>query len=365
MNILKQCTLALLVPGLFTTALLAQSVVVPNAFSTKSGGSAYATPFSYANYIRHQQLIDAAQVSVGQITGLAFRSRTATTLVNVRERAWQELRVQLSSSPNTLSTVSTTYSSNHGKDLTTVFRGKMDLYKLNSAAPLEFNVVVPFSTPFLFLRTGPLVVDLFPQNNGYEFNTGCGGGNGTGMDFTSDASMRYVFPAKSACTTNDPPASHAGSSVSNGGYVLKLFYNGDLLPYGRACAGTGGVFPIIGSSGGGAKPGNTTFQIDLSGGPTNGKQALLVLGTSNRLDNATRLPVNLSSLGLTTAVNCWEETNILFAFFRTMTVGKASFPAGIPNNSNLSGVEVFTQWAVDDPTLGSFTTTQGGLIRIQ
>ncbi|MHC4899651.1 MAG: hypothetical protein ACYTGW_21375, partial [Planctomycetota bacterium] len=106
-------------------------------------------------------------------------------------------------------------------------------------------------------------------------------------------------------------------------------------------------------------------KIDLSGGPTNGKRALLVIGTSNRLDNATRLPVNLSKLGMTSAINCWQETNILFGFFSAMAAGKASFPAGIPNDTRLRGVEVFTQWAVDDPGLGSFTTTQGGLIKVQ
>ncbi len=361
---IQHITRAILVSGIFTTALVAQSVVVPNAFTTKSGGLARATPFSYANYIRHQQAIDAKQVTVGQITGLAFRSRTPTTLQNVRDRAWQNLRVQLSSSGLALSKMSTNYSANHGKDLTTVFRGKMDCYKLNSAAPLEFNCVVPFSKPFLFVRTGPLVVDLFPQNFGYEFNTGCGGGNGTGMDFSTDATMRYVFPAKGGCTTNDPPSTMAGSSVANGGYVLKLFYNGDLMPYGRACAGTGGVFPQISNSGGGAKVGNSSFKINLTGGPIAGKQAFLVIGASNRLDSGTRLPVNLSKLGMTNAKDCWQETNILFGFFSVMAAGKSTFPAAIPNNTSLSGAQAYTQWAVADPTFG-FTTTQGGLIRIR
>jgi len=365
MMTLKQSTLILLIPGLFTTALLAQTVV-PNAFSTKAGGSASGLPFSYGAYLRHQQLIDAKQVTVGSITGLGFRSRTATTLVNVRDRAWQELRVQLSSSGNTLSTMSANYAANHGKDMKTVFNGKMDCYKLNSAAPLEFNVVVPFSTPFLFVRVGPLVVDLYPQNNGYEFNTTCPqGGNGTAMDFTNDATMRYVQPAKSRTCTNNPPNTMAGNATASGGYVLKLFYNGDLLPYGRACAGTGGVFPVISSSGGGAKVGNSSFRIDLKGGPINGKRALLVLGVSNRLDNTTRLPVNLSGLGMTPATNCWQEANVLFGFFTSMAAGISAFPAPIPNDAKLTGLEAFTQWAVDDPTLGSFTTSQGGLIKIQ
>jgi hypothetical protein len=361
---IQHITRAILVPSIFTTALLAQSVVVPNAYSTKSGGSALGHPFSYANYIRHQQMIDATQLTVGQITGLAFRSRTPTTLQNVRDRAWQNLRVQLSHSGLALSAMTTNYSSNHGKDLKTVFRGKMDCYKLNSAAPLEFNCVVPFSTPFLFLKTAPLVVDLFPQNFGYEFNTGCGGGNGTGMDLTTDATMRYLFPRKSGCTTNDPPSTMVGSTVNNGGLVLKMFYNGELMPYGRACAGTGGVFPQISSSGGGAKVGNSSFQIDLSGGPATGKQAFLVIGTSNRLDSTTRLPVNLSNLGMSNATDCWQETNILFAFLRPMVAGKASFPAAVPNNASLSGLQAYTQWAVQDLPMG-FTTTQGGLIRIQ
>ncbi|MHC5072305.1 MAG: hypothetical protein ACYTGO_17655, partial [Planctomycetota bacterium] len=304
--------------------------------------------------------------TVGQVTGMAFRARTALTLVNVRDRAWQHLRVQLSHSPNTLANMSATYAANHGKDLTTVFNNKMDCYKLNKAAPLEFNVVVPFSKPFLFIGSGPLVVDLYPQNNGYEFNTGCPqGGNGTAMDFAQDALMRHVSPAKNRTCANTPPATMAGTGVTTGGYVLKLFYGGDLLPYGRACAGTGGVFPVISSSGGGAKVGNSGFKIDVAGAPVTGKRALLVIGVSNRLDNATRLPTNLSKLGMTPATDCWQETNILFGFFQALAAGKASFPAGIPNDTRLRGVEVFTQWAVDDPGLGSFTTSQGGLIKVQ
>ncbi len=361
---IQHITRAILVSGIFTTALFAQSVVVPNAFSTKAGGRGFAIPFSYGNYLRHQQLIDAKQVTVGQITGLAFRSRTAITLQNVRDRAWQKLRVQLSQSGKTFANMSTNYAANHGKDLTTVFNGKMDCYKLNSGAPLEFNCVVPFTKPYLFVRTGPLVVDLYPQDNGYEFNTQCPqGGNGTGMDFTTDATMRYISPAKSSCT-NTPPATMAGSSVANGGYVLKLFYNGDLMPYGRACAGTGGVFPTISNSGGGAKVGNSSFKINLSGGPIAGKQAFLVIGVSNRLDSGTRLPVNLSKLGMTNAKDCWQEANILYGFFTVMAAGKSTFPAAIPNNSSLSGAQAYTQWAVADPTFG-FTTTQGGLIRIR
>ena len=53
MIMFKQSTLTLLIPVLFTTGLLAQSVVVPNAFSTKAGGRSFGLPFSYANYLRH------------------------------------------------------------------------------------------------------------------------------------------------------------------------------------------------------------------------------------------------------------------------------------------------------------------------
>ena len=362
----KHTTFLIPAIGLFTTTLFAQSVVVPNAFATKAGGRSFDLPFSYGAYLRHQQLIDAKQVTIGQITSLAFRSRTALTLQNVRERAWQELRVQLSSSPKTLSTMSANYAANHGKDLTTVFNGKMDLYKLNAAAPLEFNVAVPFSKPFLFIRRGPLVVDLYPQNFGYEFNTGCPqGGNGTAMDFTSDALMRYVSPAKSKTCTNNPPATMAGRGVANGGYVLKLFYNGDLTPFGRACAGTGGVFPQIGNSGGGAKVGNKTFAVNLTGAHANSKSALLIFGFSNRMDNLSRLPVNLSTLNLTPATNCWLNTQLLLGFGVPVVAGKASLPASIPSNPSVSGLQGYVQWAVNDPGIGGFTTSQGGIIRIQ
>ncbi|MCA8956076.1 MAG: hypothetical protein KDC87_08375 [Planctomycetes bacterium] len=346
-----------------SSVLSAQAAVVPSAYATQSGGSASATPFSYAAYIRHQQLIDQNQVPVGSITGMAFRSRT--TVLNVQERAWQELRVQLSHSALTLATASTNYAANHGNDLTEVFNNKFDMYKQNSNALLEFNCTVPFSKPFLFVRTAPLVVDLYPQNFGYEFNTACGGGNGTAMDFAKDPLMVTVNPAKNSTCNNNPPNTMTGASVSPGGYVLKLFYGGDLMPYGRACGATSSAMPVIGSAGGGATVGNNTFAVTMAGASTAASNAFFVLGFSNRQTSVgqVRLPLDLSTA--TPATNCWQNADLLIGFPVPMAAGASTVPAPIPNDNTLRGLELFTQFAADEPLVSGFVTTQGGLVRIQ
>ncbi len=345
--------------------LSAQGAVVPGAYSTKSGGRVYGMPFSYGAYLRHQQLIETSQIAIGSITGMAFRSRTR--VLNVRERAWQHLRVQLSHSAKTLATMTTNYAANHGRDIKTVFNAKMDLYKANARAPLEFNCTIPFSTPFLFLRTAPLVVDLYPQNNGYEFNTGCPqGGNGTGMDFAPDPLMRTVAPAKSRTCTNTPPSTMAGGGLTVGGYVLKLFSNGDLMPYGKVCApGAATTLPTIGSTGGGATLGNSSFEITLAGGNPSGRSAFFLLGMSNRVTSigSIRLPIDLSPA--TPVPGCWQSADLLLGFATAMTTGNVRIPAPIPNNNALRGVEVFAQFAVDEPLMQSFVTTQGGLVHVQ
>ena len=341
-----------------------QSAVVPSAYATKTGGRGFALPFSYGAYLRHQQLVAQTEVPIGVLTGMAFRSRTATTLQNVRERAWQDLRVQLSSSPNTLATMSPIYAQNHGADLMTVFNGKMDLYKRNPNDDLEFNCTIPFSLPFVYVRQGPLCIDLYPQNNGYEFNTNCPqGGNGTGMDFAADPLMRYVQAAKSRTCLNTPPANMAGTGTAVGGYVVEVFLGGGLMPYGRACQGTGQRAPVIASSGGGAAIGNQNFVVEVSGADPNGRQALFMLGADNRMAGGTRLPIDLSAV--TPAVNCWQNTDLLIGRFTPLQAGKGSVPTGVPNQSSLRGLLLLCQFAVDDPGIGGFTTTQGGMVRIQ
>ena len=100
-------------------------------------------------------------------------------------------------------------------------------------------------------------------------------------------------------------------------------------------------------------------------GPRPRANALLILGATNRFNGASRLPINVSRLGMTPAKDCWLNTQLFLVNSVRMIAGKGSFPAGIPNNASLKGIEAFTQYVVDDPGIGSFTTTQGGLVRIQ
>jgi hypothetical protein len=338
-----------------TLSLDAQTIVPPSATSTL-GGSSAGFPFSYTGYTRFQQAVDKSYLKVGFIYGISFRS--TTRVLAVKERQWQEMRVVLADlTASKVSGLGGTFANNLGTNQLEVFRGKFNIYRPNPSDSLEFSVTIPFEKPFLCLATSHLVIDLLPVGQGYEQWPGCGrGGNGTSMDGTMDIGI-YSALGKGSCTTIPT----AAKGVGRGGFVMKLIYTPMLMPFGKGCKGSNGKIPQIGSSGSATLGGAFTFT--MSDAPTNSKNSVFLVGLSNLLDGPTRLPFNLSVM--TNGKGCWQNTDALLIVFLPVTAGKATLPVTIPNSAALKGLHVYSQFAVDDPTLGGFTVTQGGVIRPQ
>lgn len=348
----------LLTAALLPAALAAQTVVPPSA-ATAYGGAGGGAPFTYSNYIRFQQAIDASYLKPGLIYGISFRSRAATT--SLQERQWQGMRVILSDlNAASVSAMGGTYASNLSTNQTTVFDGQFNMYRpypTGTGDPYEFAVTIPFQTPYLHIGNKPLLVDLFPNSSGTELFPGCsGGGNGLTMDFSRDSGL-YSMVAKGPCVTGPTSA-----SPSVGGFVIQFHYGPILMPYGKACIGSGSAAAKISSVGSSTL--GSAFTIQCTGAPTASQLAVLVLGASATMSASLRLPFDLSGASVSSGTNCWQNVSTDILLFNTVAGGSASQVLVIPNSSSIKGLEVFSQWAVDDPGIGSFSTTQGGVFRI-
>ena len=69
--------------------------------------------------------------------------------------------------------------------------------------------------------------------------------------------------------------------------------------------------------------------------------------------------------GVWLLVRAADLPDALLVQFLPVAAGKASLPVKIPNSPTVKGVHIYSQFVVDDPTLGGFTVTQGGVIRPQ
>ena len=338
----------------FPIANLSSQVITPPGAASQLGGSTAGFPFSYNGYVRYQQAIDKSYLRVGNIYGMSLRSRT--TVRNVPERQWQGMKVTLADLPFArVSSMSGTFANNLGANKSEVFAGRLNLYRPNSSDALEFSITIPFAKPFLYLATTPLTVELMPT--GYEGFPNCpSGGNGTSMDGTRDTNIFSVL-GKGSCSS--PPATAKGSSA--GGFVIKFFYAPMLMPYGKGCKGSNGKIPQIGSTG--AAILGSPFTFTMTDVPATSKAAIFIAGLSNTDDGATRLPLDLSFL--TTAAGCWQNTDMPIFVILPITSWQVTMPEVIPNNPAIKGLPIYSQFVADDPGIGGFTSTQGGVIRPQ
>jgi hypothetical protein len=177
------------------------------------------------------------------------------------------------------------------------------------------------------------------------------------MDYDGSDVGLYSMAGKGNCgvgpTTGSPSA---------GGFVIELHYAPVLLPYGKACRGSLAVAPAIGSTG--TSTLGSPFSYELTGGATAGNVSVLLVGLSNTADGALYLPFDVSGIGATPASDCWQNSSSTLAFLLPMVGGKSSFPLTWPTTPSLKGLEVFSQFAVDDPAISGFSVTQGGVVRL-
>jgi hypothetical protein len=127
--------------------------------------------------------------------------------------------------------------------------------------------------------------------------------------------------------------------------------------YGAGCAGAAGV-PEIGTN---SLPviGNLGFQIRLSGAAPNRAASLLLSGASASIPVAGACVLLLDPL---------QSFPPLFA--ATNGMGRAAALLPVPDVPEFAGLEVFAQWAVDDPAgaslppFGGLAGSAGGRVRV-
>jgi hypothetical protein len=150
-------SLAVITAALLTVAKAGSAavVVVPNAQTSVEGNQQNAWPFNCVGFgsQRYQQVYRGSEVGRGTITQIAFRPDGAagaggaafgpTTITGVT--------ITLSSTNAAPDSLSLTFASNVGADVTTVFSGNLILQSTNTGGPpRNFDILIPLTTPFAF-----------------------------------------------------------------------------------------------------------------------------------------------------------------------------------------------------------------------
>ncbi|HKB16317.1 MAG TPA: integrin alpha, partial [Planctomycetota bacterium] len=153
-------------------------------------------------------------------------------------------------------------------------------------------------------------------------------------DTNGDGFAEVIVAAESA----DPP----GVPCCNAGRARVLTLAG--IPpgsslFGSGCAGSGGAFPAITTSGGTpASAGNQDFRVHV-GNALGGAIALLVAGLSNTTWNGNPLPLNLGGIGVP-ACSLFVSPDFFFATVTSGTGagdGIGTVPLPVPANPALAG----------------------------
>lgn len=160
-------------------------IVVPNANATVEGSfQANSAPFNDTS--RLQQVYGASEFGTAPIliTQIAFR---ASATQGAFSHFLSELRLDLSTTPATSGTLSSTFAGNVGSDDVTVFDAPITLSSTAAAGPGNtkvFDVVINLTTAFLYNPSaGNLLLDI------RNFGTGFTGY----VDIAADPALSLVF----------------------------------------------------------------------------------------------------------------------------------------------------------------------------
>ena len=346
------------VPFLMSALVAQASFVIPTAQTTALGNSPGGFPFSYTQYVRFQQAIGTSHFS-GPTLMQGIALRPTTRVLNVPQVQRQSMIVELADCTVAPGALSGTYATNAGTNMTRVFDGAFDIHKPNVFDPLEFSTLIPFDRPYVHTNQRPLLVDLQPT----AFDSlPCGsGGNGTGHDGVSGDPDIWSVAGKNSvsCTT---PAS--GGVLANLGFVFRFYAEHGVLSYSRACQGTNGLRPLIGSSGGNASIPNPSFAVTLAQAATQVGAGALLVGATDRTFGSLTLP---AELGFMNMPDCWLATDIAIALPWPIAAGSATVPLPIPNDPSLANAPLFSQWFLIDPGANPFgaVMTQGGRVLVR
>ncbi len=146
----------------------AQSVVVPAGMDTTNPGT---TTLAWRNSLFHFQMLYDQSHFLSQginypivINRLQYRAGGGAT--SLGGDVYSGVTVQMSTSPSDWSTASTTFASNIGADVTTVFTGNVTSLAAAGTSPNTYIIDIPLATPFTYDPTTQqdLLIDVDAPN---------------------------------------------------------------------------------------------------------------------------------------------------------------------------------------------------------
>jgi len=164
-NYLLIILISLLLLSLGLSKVNAQSVVVPNANEFVEGNSGSVFPFTVTNAIRYQQIYESTQLfPCGNIIQLKFRL-DSDFIPQAFNFTILDILIQLSTTTTTPATLSSTFASNIGPNVTTVYDGELTISASDcESVPCPFDIMINLQAPFNYDPSqGNLLLDVTKQ----------------------------------------------------------------------------------------------------------------------------------------------------------------------------------------------------------
>ncbi len=347
------CTFgAVLAIAICTGSAEAQNV----GFAPSIGNGTASTYTSYpwnrqSSSVRVQYSYDPSEVPGNGtilITRIKFRPSdtfsTATTWVG---GTYGGVVIQMSHGAQPYNQLGSTFSTNHGANLATVYSGAVKLLPgsgTGTNVPSKPYVDITLQKIFVYQPSqGPLLIDIASDGSKWVANSTGTATVGCACTYTSDpkkATRMYNLTSHTATT---------GSVQAQVGLVMEITYAGGggtgVTTIGQSCSDGFGKF---GSHFTNQKPtlGNASFNLEGNTLPPSAA-ALLIIGANKSFQS-----IELSPYG---APNCYLHSDSVVELALQTTSGTPSLsngtlnlPAPIPNDSGLKGAYVRTQLAVAD-----------------
>jgi hypothetical protein len=146
----------------------ALTIVVPNANTSTEGDFNNGFPFNIGNFsipsMRYQQIYASSQFSAGGVIDkLRFRKDPIGVNFNTSNI---DVKINLSYSATSPTAPSTTFATNVGAGVVTVFDGLLNLSSAGSGTPMPFDIVIDVADVFNYVpATGNLLVDIFLRSS--------------------------------------------------------------------------------------------------------------------------------------------------------------------------------------------------------
>lgn len=209
---------SLLAVGCLAAAALGQTLVVPAGYDTVIGGSNNSFPWSRAAAsMRHQQVYDSSNFTSQNInypvfiSGMRIRPYPGATTATWAGGSWPSVQIDMATCPNDFLTVSTTFASNLGLDLTTVANGPVTVTGgacLGATTVVPWHIDIPFTTNFLYDPSSgnDLTVDVHLDGTGW---TGTNRGSDVVSGVANNALGSRIYSTTLTATTGTVGTHHS------------------------------------------------------------------------------------------------------------------------------------------------------------